>query len=85
MNNHDIQDAFLNQLVKEKIPVTIFLTNGFQYRGIIIGFDTFVVMLSSEGKQHMIYKQVISTIQPFRNVQWDLFTGRNKLSQNEDV
>ncbi|HHY82805.1 MAG TPA: RNA chaperone Hfq [Clostridiales bacterium] len=63
-----LQDVFLNQIRKEHIPVTIHLTNGFQLRGIVKGFDNFIVIIDSEGKQMMIYKHAISTITPARPV-----------------
>lgn len=64
----NLQDVLLNQLRKEKILVTVFLTNGFQLKGIVKGFDSYVVMLESEGKQQMIYKHAISTLAPSRAV-----------------
>ncbi len=59
-----IQDAFLNQLRKNHIPVTIHLTNGYQLRGLVKGFDNFVLVFFSEGKQMMIYKHAISSVTP---------------------
>ena len=47
----------------------MFLMNGFQLRGIITGFDCFVVVLDTEGKQQVIYKHAISTIAPMRPVE----------------
>ncbi|MCL6609949.1 MAG: RNA chaperone Hfq [Peptococcaceae bacterium] len=64
----NLQDAFLNQVRKENIPVTIFLVNGFQLKGMVKGFDNFTVILESEGKQMMVYKHAISTISPMRPV-----------------
>lgn len=64
----NIQDQFLNQLRKEKIPVTVFLLNGFQLRGFVRGFDNFTVILESDGKQQLVYKHAISTFAPSRNV-----------------
>lgn len=64
----NLQDVLLNQLRKEKILVTVFLTNGFQLKGTIKGFDNFVVILESEGKQQMIYKHAISTLAPSKPV-----------------
>ena len=64
----NIQDNFLNQLRKESIPVTVYLTNGFQIRGLIKGFDNFTIIIDSEGRQQMIYKHAISTFTPSRNV-----------------
>jgi len=63
-----LQDVFLNQIRKEHIPVTVHLTNGFQLRGLIKGFDNFVVILESEGKQMMIYKHAISTVTPAKQI-----------------
>ncbi|AZK47355.1 MULTISPECIES: RNA chaperone Hfq [Paenibacillus] len=64
----NIQDTFLNQLRKESIPVTVFLTNGFQIRGTIRAFDNFTIVIDSDGRQQMVYKHAISTFQPQRNV-----------------
>lgn len=64
----NLQDAFLNQVRKDNIPVTFFLINGFQLKGMVKGFDNFTVILESEGKQLMVYKHAISTISPSRAV-----------------
>lgn len=64
----NIQDTFLNQLRKESVPVTVYLTNGFQIRGQVRAFDNFTIVIDSEGKQQMIYKHAISTFTPSRNV-----------------
>ena len=64
----NLQDIFLNQARKEKILVTIFLTNGFQFKGTVRGFDNFVVVMDCEGKQQLVYKHAISTIMPSRAI-----------------
>lgn len=64
----NLQDAFLNQARRERIPVTLFLMNGFQLRGAIRGFDAFVVIVDTDGRQQMIYKHAISTVAPARNL-----------------
>ncbi len=64
----NLQDIFLNQARKEKILVTIFLTNGFQFKGTVRGFDNFVVVMDCEGKQQLVYKHAISTIIPSRAI-----------------
>jgi host factor-I protein len=64
----NLQDAFLNQVRKENIPVTMYLINGFQLKGVLRGFDNFTVIMESEGRQLMIYKHAISTINPVRPV-----------------
>jgi len=64
----NLQDAFLNYIRREKIPVTLFLMNGFQLRGVVTGFDNFVVILVTDNKQQMIYKHAISTLVPAQPV-----------------
>ena len=54
---NNLQDIFLTKARKENVPVTLFLVNGFQLRGVITGFDCFVVVLDSEGRQQVIYKR----------------------------
>ncbi|MBC8569639.1 RNA chaperone Hfq [Zongyangia hominis] len=66
--NMNLQDVFLNQARKEKITVTIYLTNGFQFKGVVKGFDSFTVILDTEGKQNLVYKHAISTITPSRAI-----------------
>ena len=59
-----LQDRFLIQCRRERMPVTVFMVNGFQMRGIITGFDQFVILLQSDGRQQMIYKHAVSTMTP---------------------
>ena len=61
-----LQEAILNEVRRDRVPVTLFLMNGFQLRGVITGFDSFVVVLLSDGKQQMIYKHAISTLAPMK-------------------
>lgn len=59
-----LQDHYLNQLRKEKILATVFLTNGFQLRGRVISFDNFTVLLDVDGKHQLVFKHAISTFSP---------------------
>ena len=68
-NKANLQDIFLLRARRDRVPVTMFLMNGFQMRGTITGFDAFVVILDSEGRQQVIYKHAISTIAPGRAVE----------------
>ena len=68
LEKRQLQDVFLNAARKEKMPLTVFLVNGFQIRGTVSGFDSFTVVILSEGKQQLIYKHAISTIVPTRPV-----------------
>ena len=63
---YNLQEAILQEVRRDRVPVTLFLMNGFQLRGVITGFDNFVVVLLSDGKQQMIYKHAISTLAPMR-------------------
>ena len=62
----NLQDAILKEVRRDRVPVTLFLMNGFQLRGVITGYDNFVVVLVTDGKQQMIYKHAISTLVPVR-------------------
>ncbi len=62
----NLQDAILKEVRRDRVPVTLFLMNGFQLRGIITGYDSFVVVLVTEGRQQMIYKHAISTLAPMK-------------------
>lgn len=64
----NLQDVFLASARRGETPVTVFLMNGFQMRGVITGFDAFTVVLTTEGKQNLIYKHAISTVSPMRVV-----------------
>ncbi len=62
----ELQEAILREVQADRVPVTLFLMNGFQLRGVITGFDSFVVVLVTDGRQQMIYKHAISTLAPIR-------------------
>ncbi|MBQ8172138.1 MAG: RNA chaperone Hfq [Oscillospiraceae bacterium] len=64
----NLQDVFLNQARKDRIPVTIYITNGFQFKGIVKGFDSYTVILDTDGKQNLIYKHAISTVTPLKPI-----------------
>ena len=65
---NNLQEAILQEVQREKVPVTLFLMNGFQLRGTVTGYDSFVVVLVTDGKQQMIYKHAISTLAPIRTL-----------------
>jgi host factor-I protein len=64
----NLQDIFLNQMRKEKIPVTMYLVNGARLTGTIKGFDNFVILMKQENQQ-LVYKHAISTIIPDKPVE----------------
>ncbi|HKU81865.1 MAG TPA: RNA chaperone Hfq [Candidatus Tumulicola sp.] len=59
-----LQDAFLAECKRQGSPVTVYLVNGFQLRGVVKGFDPFTLLLEYERKTHLIYKHAISTVSP---------------------
>ena len=68
MQKNNLQDIFLTKARKQGVPLTVFLVNGFQMRGSVTGFDSFTVVLLSEGRQQMIYKHAVSTMTPMTPV-----------------
>ena len=62
----NLQDMFLNYARTERIPITVYPTNGFQFKGIVKGFDSYVILLESDGKQNLVYKHAVSTVIPSR-------------------
>ncbi|MHB8635814.1 MAG: RNA chaperone Hfq [Fimbriimonadaceae bacterium] len=61
----NLQDMFLNQVRKEGISVTIYLTNSVQLRGLVRGFDAFTVLLDAPGKPtQLVYKHAVASIVP---------------------
>lgn len=72
---NNLQDIFLNGARKNKIPVIIYLSNGFQLKGTVKGFDSFTVVLDSDGKQMLVYKHAITTVTPAKPI---LFTGNGE-------
>lgn len=75
---NNLQDIFLNGVRKSRASVIIHLVNGFQLKGVVKGFDSFIVMLDSDGKQMMVYKHAITTITPSKPV---LFTSENESAE----
>ncbi len=66
LNERSVELAIMGELVKDKVPVTVTLTNAFQLRGVIARYDLLVIVLLCDGKQQIIYKHSISTITPIK-------------------
>ena len=64
----NLQDAFLNRLRKERIPVSVFLVKGTRLQGVVTFFDQFTILLENGNNQQLIYKHSISTIVPSKPV-----------------
>jgi host factor-I protein len=65
----NLQDAFLNHVRKQKVPVTIFLVNGVKLQGVITWFDNFCLLLRRDAQSQLVYKHAISTIMPGAPIQ----------------
>jgi|TARA_Y100000994_G_scaffold196754_1_gene166498 host factor-I protein len=65
----NLQDVFLNNVRKAKIPVTVFLVNGVKLQGIITWFDNFCVLLRRDAHSQLVYKHAISTVMPAQPLQ----------------
>jgi len=63
-NSGQLQDTYLNQMRKKHTPATVYLTNGFQLKGIVTAFDNYTVLLQVDGNQMLLFKHAISTITP---------------------
>lgn len=72
-DRQNLQDAFLNQVRKTKIPVTVFLINGVKLQGVITWFDNFCILLRRDGQSQLVYKHAVSTIMPSQPV--NLYDG----------
>ena len=80
-NDINLQDAFLNVVRQQGQMITVILMNGYQMRGVIRGFDSFIVMLESDGRQQMVYKHAISTMIPTQKVEF--YTRREERMAGE--
>jgi len=59
-----LQDTFLVAAHRQQEAMTIFLVNGVMLQGAVQGFDQFCVLLERGGQVQIVYKHVISTLQP---------------------
>ena len=82
---NNLQDLFLLRARSSRANVTVFLMNGYQLRGQITGFDAFVVIVQSEGRQQVIYKHAISTIIPERPISLENEGGASRRAQEESA
>jgi host factor-I protein len=71
----NLQDLFLNNLRREKTPVTMFLVKGVKLQGIVTWFDNFSILLRRDGQSQLVYKHAISTIMPGQPVDLAPFTA----------
>ncbi len=78
----NLQDIFLNQVRKEHALITVYLVSGYQIKGYVKGFDSYTIVIDSDGKQQMIYKHAVSTIVPSKPV--NFMNNPKKPSETEE-
>jgi len=57
----NIQDQYLNQARKERVKIVIIMMSGERLAGYIKSFDSFCILVESEG-DILIYKHAVSSI-----------------------
>ncbi|PCH45374.1 MAG: RNA chaperone Hfq [Hyphomicrobiales bacterium] len=78
----NLQDAFLNNVRKNKISLTIFLVNGVKLTGVVTWFDNFCLLLRRDGHSQLVYKHAISTIMPGEPLR--MFEGEEKVAASDE-
>lgn len=61
---NNIQDFILNQARKDKIEITVYLTNGVPIKGKVLSFDNFTIVIDTKERMTMVYKHAITTVTP---------------------
>ena len=64
LNERILEAAIMNELVRDKVPVTITLINGTEFQGAVACYDVLVIVVATEGKQQIIYKHSIASVNP---------------------
>jgi host factor-I protein len=64
----NLQDQFLNRVRSEGMGVSIYLVNGVQLKGNVVGFDKFTIILETQGKQQLVFKHAVTTVLPSRGL-----------------
>jgi len=80
--SQQLQDVFLNQVRKERVPLTVFLMNGVKLQGVISWFDSFSILLKRDNSAQLVYKHAISTIMPAHPI--NLYDGDEEGDEGED-
>ena len=82
--NQNLQDVFLNNVRKDKVPITVFLTNGVKLQGVITWFDNFSLLLRREGLSQLVYKHAISTVMPTKPIQLFVSDDDDEIIDDEE-
>lgn len=57
-----MENEFIDRLVENGTRVIMYTSNGAQLRGTILRHDDYVLVLYYNLREHLVYKQAISTI-----------------------
>lgn len=66
-DSQNIQDAFLNQLRRERTRVAIYLSSGAKLSGHSKSFDKYAPPLESEQREQVIFKHAMATMRVARS------------------
>ena len=59
----NVQDQFLNQARKERVPIIVTLIDNTKVEGFVKSFDPFCILIQTE-KPILIYKHAVGRIEP---------------------
>lgn len=62
--HNDLEQGFIQKLIQEQAPVSIYLKNGIQLRGFIAEQDDSTFVLKQQYHEQLVYKYAIATIMP---------------------
>ena len=79
LNPSGLQDAVLYTILKEKISVEVFISNGYHIANAkIVGFDSYCMLIETGSAQTLIYKHAISSIVPSKRIDINLKHSEDK-------
>jgi host factor-I protein len=64
----NIQDVFLNHARRDRVAVTVHLMDGRRLEARIKNFDKFAVIVDVDGRDQLVFKHAIATIETPRSV-----------------
>ena len=64
----NIQDVFLNHARRERATLTVHLMDGRYFEARIKNFDKFAVIFDVDGRDQLVFKHAIATIETTRTV-----------------
>lgn len=60
----DFQQPYLNEMKNKKVKVKIVFSRGDSLSGVIVAFDNYSLLLRSENKDYLVFKNNVSFIEP---------------------